>query len=203
MQYRTTIAISLAAALGFGGCATKTQAPPPPEILTGSSSTAKGGSRQQAVVVTATVEKVDLEKRQVTLRGPEGDVSTIHVGDEVRNLPQVKRGDHVIVTYYESVAFQVLKPGEAKPSISAADEAGRARLGDKPGAAAAKTVTLVATIMKLDRKAQKAVLRGPEGKTITVDVQNPENFDKVKVGDTVEIVLTEALAIDVQEAPKR
>ena len=57
---------------------------------------------------------------------------------------------------------------------------------------------LVATIVKLDRANQRAVLRGPKGKTVTVNVQNPENFDKVKVGDTVEITSTEAIAIDVQ-----
>ena len=115
----------------------------------------------------------------------------------------MRRGDHVVVTYFESVAFQVLKPGEAKPGISGAVEAARAQPGTRPGAAVAEVVTVVATIVKLDRKAQQATLRGPEGKTVVVDVQNPENFNKVKVGDTVEITYTEELAIDVQPAPKR
>ena len=68
---------------------------------------------------------------------------------------------------------------------------------------AARVVTIVADIAKLDRKNQQAVLRGPKGETMTVDVQNPDNFDKVKVGDRVEITLTEAIAIDVQPAPKK
>ena len=47
------------------------------------------------------------------------------------------------------------------------------------------------------------MLKGPEGKTTTVNVQNPAAFDRVKVGDRVEIRLTEAIGIDVQPAPKR
>jgi uncharacterized OB-fold protein len=64
-------------------------------------------------------------------------------------------------------------------------------------------VTIVADIVKLDRKNKQAVLKGAEGKTVTVNVQRPEVFDKVKVGDRVEITYTEAVAIDVQPAAKR
>lgn len=45
------------------------------------------------------------------------------------------------------------------------------------------------------------MLRGAEGKSVTVNVKNPESFDKVKVGDSVEITYTDAFAIDVQPAP--
>ena len=169
-------------------------------MTTGATSTATGGSRQQTVTATATVEAVDLANRLVTLRRADGETVTVRVGDDVRNLPQVKRGDRVVVVYYESIAFRVLAPGEARPSLSSDDDAMVAPLGQRPGAAAARETTLVARIVELDRVAQRAVLRGPEGKTVTVKVQNPENFDKVKVGDTVEITYTEAFAIDVQPA---
>lgn len=186
----------------LAACSTKTETPPPPSVSSDVTSTEKGGSRAQEVTVTATVEKIDLKERLVTLRGPDGAVDTIRVGSEVRNLDQVKRGDQVVATYYQSIAWQVLKPGEAKPSISGAEGAGRALPGEKPGGIAAREVTLVAKILKLDRANQTAVLQGPEGKTITVDVRDPRSFDKVKVGDTVEILMTEAFAIDVQPTSK-
>ena len=72
-----------------------------------------------------------------------------------------------------------------------------------PGGVAARVVTVVADIVKLDRNAQTAVLRGPKGTLTTVNVENPANFDKVKVGDRVEITLSEAVAIDVQPASAR
>jgi len=203
MTAHSTIALLLLCTLTLTACSTKTSPPPPPTVTAGATSTAKGGSRQQEVTVVAIVEKIDMKERLVTLRGPDGTTQTVRVGPEVRNLPQVKRGDEVIARYYQSVAFEVLKPGEAKLGVAAEEGVARAPVGDKPGALGARVVTIVADIVKLDRKNQQAVLKGPEGNMVTVDVQNPENFDKVKVGDRVEITFTEAVAIDVQAAPKK
>ena len=55
----------------------------------------------------------------VTLKGPDGNVFTVHCGDQVKNLAQVKKGDLVQVTYYESLAYEVKKPDrgcQASPS---------------------------------------------------------------------------------------
>jgi uncharacterized OB-fold protein len=193
----------MVAALSLVACAPKAPNPGPPTVASATTSTPKGGLREQEITVRATVEKVDQKERLVTLRGPDGNTDTIRVGPEVKNLPQLKRGDEVIATYYQSVAFQVVKSADAKLGISGKEGAAAAPIGSKPGAMGARVITLVADIVKLDRANQQAMLKGPEGKTITVNVQNPENFDKVKVGDRVEITLTEAIAIDVRPAEKR
>ena len=49
--------------------------------------------------VTATVTGVDIENRQVTIEGPKGNSTVIHVTDQVKNLPQVKVGDRVEIMY--------------------------------------------------------------------------------------------------------
>ena len=183
-------------------CASKAPTPPAPTVAAAERSTATGGSRQREVTVFATVEKVDVADRTVTLRGPDGTIETLRVPPEARNLAQVKKGDAVVATYCQSVAFEIVKPGEAKLGVTAEEGAARAEPGERPGAIGARIVTIVADIVKLDRQNSTAVLKGPEGKTMTVNVENPENFDKVKVGDRVEITLTEAVAIDVQPAPK-
>lgn len=200
MRGRKGIGIVAACALGIalGGCAKKT--PPPPTVKTDSTSTPTGASREQAVTAEAIVTRVDLPNRTVTLRRADGETVSVRVGDEVRNLAQVRRGDRVVVVYFESIAFRVLKPGEAKPSLTSNDEALVSPLGQRPGGATVRETTLVATILRLDRAKQRAVLRGPKGKRVTVKVQNPENFDKVKVGDLVEVTYTEAFAIDVEAA---
>lgn len=204
MNSRRTIVVGMLCTLALAACSTEKAAPPPPPTVAKSTeSTPKGGSRSQEVTIAATVVKVDQAERLVTLRGPEGETETIRVSDKVRNLPQVKKGDQVYVTYYQSVAFEVVKPGEKKLGATGQEGLARAEIGERPGGVAARVVTIVADIAKLDRKNQQAVLRGPKGETMTVDVQNPDNFDKVKVGDRVEITLTEAIAIDVQPAPKK
>jgi len=164
-------------------------------------STDKGGERAKEVTVTATVVKIDQAHRLVTLRGSDGATRTIRVGEEARNLAQVKEGDTVVATYYQSVAFQVVPEGEAKLGVSENAAGQRAAPGESPGGSAARVVTIVADIVQLDRENQQATLRGADGEVMTVDVADPKNFDKVKVGDRVEIALSEAFAIDVHPAP--
>ena len=57
--------------------------------------------------MTATVEAIAMDTREVTLRGKDGTIQTIKVGPEARNLDQVKVGDNVTVSYYESLAAQM------------------------------------------------------------------------------------------------
>jgi len=203
MNTRTAIVLGALCPVLLAACAAKPVAPPPPPTVTSNvTDTEKGGSRHQEITITATVEKVDQKERLVTLLGPDGTTETIRVGPEVRNLPQVKRGDSVIATYYQSIAYEIVKPSEAKLGEASLGGVAAAEPGQKPGAVGGQAHTLVADIVKLDRKNQQAVLKGAEGKIITVNVQRPEVFDKVKVGDRVQITYTEAVGIDVKPASK-
>ncbi|MBV8653492.1 MAG: hypothetical protein JO255_18665 [Alphaproteobacteria bacterium] len=67
------------------------------------------GIRTRVIQVKATVENVDYDKRQVTLRGPQGNEKTIDVGDNVPNFDQIKKGDTVLVRHTEAVAATVTK----------------------------------------------------------------------------------------------
>jgi len=149
--------------------------------------------------VSAVVEAIDHETRMVTLRDSDGEKVTFRVGEAARNLSQVQKGDLVDATYYQSVAVQLRKPGEATPGVSAAAGATRAEVGAPPGAAGAQSVTVVSTIRALDRQAGTATLEGPDGGLTTINVRNPAHFDVAKVGDLVEITYTEAIAISVDK----
>jgi hypothetical protein len=203
MNSTTRTALVALSAVLVAACSAEKATPPPATVVAAQGQTERGGIRQQEVTVVAIVDSVDARNRTVTLRGPDGTTETIRVPEEVRNLPQVKRGDEVIATYFQSVAFDVVKKSEAKLGVTAEEGGARAELGERPGAIGARVVTIVADVVKIDRETRQAVLKGAEGKTTTVNVQNPAAFDRVKVGDRVEIRLTEAIAIDVQPAPKR
>jgi hypothetical protein len=62
------------------------------------------------VEVTGTVEAVDLAKRTVTLKGPEGKSRTIKVDPSVKRLAEVKKGDQVVARHTEALALSVAKP---------------------------------------------------------------------------------------------
>jgi len=158
--------------------------------------------RERAVTATAIVQAIDLEKRIVTLKGAEGKIYDLKVGPEARNLPQLKVGDEVTVKYFESIAYRLLKPGEAPVPTQGAAVVERAKPGEKPGGVVAGEVTVTATIEAIDKKAQTATLKGPNGRSITVKAQDPKNLERVKVGDEVVITYTEAVAISVTAAKK-
>jgi ribosomal 50S subunit-recycling heat shock protein len=159
--------------------------------------------KEKVVTATATVEAIDLQKRVVTLKDPKGNVFDVTVGEQARNLPQVKVGDLVEVKYYESLALRLVKPGEGVAGVQETKALTRAKEGEKPGGMAGRQVTLTATITAINKKTHEVTLKGPEGKTVTVKAEHPGNLKKVKVGDEIEITYTEALAISVEKTKKK
>lgn len=87
--------------------------------------------KERVATVKATVEAIDLQNRVVTLRGPEGKVFDLKVGEKAKNLPQVKVGDEVVAKYYESIAVQVQKPGEVG-GVAETQAAAAAKPGERP-----------------------------------------------------------------------
>jgi len=160
------------------------------------------GIKEKTIKMTATVQAIDLEKRVVTLKGQKGNVFDLKVGEEAKNLPQVKVGDLVKVQYYESLAFEVTKPGQAGGAGAAAAVAS-AKPGEKPAGIATGQVTVTATIEAIDAKKKRVTLKGPEGKTQEIKVKDPKNLKNVKVGDQVVLTYTEALAVSVEPAKKK
>ena len=156
--------------------------------------------KADVVTKTATVKKIDMKKRMVTIRGPEGNVMTVHAGKEVINLPQVRVGDKVVLEYVESVAVRMAKPGEVRDEER--NLIGVAKPGNKPGVVDAIETTETATILDLDKVRMTATLKFVNGDVDTVLVQDPGNLEKVKVGDTIVITYTEAMAISIREKNK-
>ena len=128
---------------------------------------------------------------------------TFYADDTVRNLPQVKVGDEVTASYYESLAYEVKKPGTAVPGATVAEEAGRAKPGERPAGAGARVTTIVATIAGIDKAAGTVTLQGPTGRMTTIKARDPRNLERVAVGDLVEITYTEAVAISVDKPGKQ
>jgi hypothetical protein len=57
--------------------------------------------------ITATVEEIDYPTRVVTLKGPLGNLRTLTVGDDVKNLESVKKGDMVVLRHTEALLLKV------------------------------------------------------------------------------------------------
>ena len=148
----------------------------------------------------ATVEAVDMESREVSLRLADGELMTFVAGDEVRNLAQVKVGDRVVVEYDIGLVMALNPSASGMRSRVDRVETGRAELGQKPAAVVRKTIEATATVMAVDRQARTLTLKGAQ-RTVTLPVADDIDISNVKVGDQVDAVYQESLAISVQPAP--
>jgi ribosomal 50S subunit-recycling heat shock protein len=162
----------------------------------------KGEAMMASVQLTATVTSIDQKTREVTVRTDDGQERSFVAGEEAKNLAQVKKGDRITVTYAEALVYEVKKGGAAVAPASAV--AGKAaQPGMKPAGAIARQTTATVLITAIDPKGPSVTFKGAGGNTQTIKVMHPEKLQGVKVGDTVEITYTEALAIKVEEAPKK
>jgi hypothetical protein len=159
-------------------------------------------SIENVVEKTATVEAIDMDKRLVTLKSDDGEVATVEVSEEVRNLPQIKVGDRVVARYYEAIGAQVSTPGAPEsPTIDLAG--GRAAEGERPAGAVGQRVTVPVTIAAVKDDGKVVHVYRDDGLLRVIEVQSPEGqaFARgLKEGDKVELTYTEALAISVEPA---
>ena len=60
--------------------------------------------------LAAKVQAVDLKKRTIKLMGPEGKTKNIKVGQNVKRLGEIKKGDDVTLRVTQAFAIDVTKP---------------------------------------------------------------------------------------------
>jgi hypothetical protein len=183
----------------LAGCASDKGPKPAAPTVTSEESRGKNSmERVETVTMEAKVVSVDQKNRQVTLLDHDGKKRTITVGPEVKNLPQVRKGDMVTVAYRRSVLARLRKKGSAKPDAAAGQELYTAQPGEMPAAVGASVIHIVATVTDIDKAKSEVTLKGPKGRSAVVAVKDPTVLDRVKKGDLVEIDYTEAVAIAVE-----
>lgn len=150
---------------------------------------------------TATVEAIDLDNRVVTLRSEDGEVTQLAVGDEARNLAQVKVGDRVKVTYDMGLAMALSPASEASGLRKRVetDTLARSAQGQKPGGTLRKTIEVEGVVQAMDSTARTVTLKGAEH-TIKLAVDQAIDMSTIKVGDRVDAVYQESVAISVEPA---
>jgi len=153
----------------------------------------------QTATMTAMVEAIDHETREVTLKGPEGDTMTFVAGDDVRNLDQVSVGDTVVAQYQQSLDIEVVPNDGSAPGAGGMTVAGRAEKGEMPGAAVVNSQVVTATVEAIDLENNTFKLKGPSGEVQEYVARDPEHLKKAEVGDLVVITYTEAVALSVDK----
>ena len=159
-------------------------------------------SASETITITALVEAINLETREVTLRGPQGNSVSIIASEEARNLDQVSIGDLVMAEYVQAITIDVIAGDGSEPGVGELAVAGRSEKGEMPGVAVMDTVVITATVEEINLEANTFKLKGPAGEIKEYTARDPENLKKSAVGDIVVITLTEAVALTVEKTAK-
>jgi hypothetical protein len=170
-------------------------------LLIGSPALAqKPVSVAEVVTETFTIEAIDSTLRLVTLKDKDGNLEDVLCGPEVQRFDALKVGDVVTFRYHESVVSSLRRPGaSARP----AESGGITRTpGARPGGTMATQTTVTVTIQAIDPKVPSVTVKSDKGRQMSFRVQDAKNLEGYKVGDTVEITYTQALAVSV-EPPKK
>jgi hypothetical protein len=158
-------------------------------------------SAAEVITMTATVLSVDAASRALVLEGSNGGKRTIVAGPDVRNLAQVEPGDLVKVTYTQAVAIELKKGGSGIRSSTVKEEGARAKPGEKPSGTVNRRVTLTGTVEQVDASNRLVSVKGPKGNVVEVAVSKA-TMGAIKVGDQVDMVYSEALAVAVSANAK-
>ncbi len=170
-----------------------------PAIVLAAPGASAGQAKTQSAVVseTFTIVAIDQTNRVVTFKDKDGLVDSIYLGPEVKRFSELKVGDRVNVKYYESVVYQIEKPGvtPVKPGVEGAIVPGK---GPRPGGTASRQMTATVTILAIDMKIPSVTIKSEDGNQSSFKVEDRKNLEGLKVGDRVQITYTQALAISVE-----
>ena len=72
--------------------------------------------------------------------------------------------------------------------------------GSKPATAGARTLVIHATVTAVDKDKQTVTLKGPQGRSVTIQVRDPKKLEAINVGDPVVAKYYESVAFEVKKA---
>src|SRR4029453_6973856 len=135
-------------------------------------------------------------KRSVKNKKADGSFETVDVPPSAKRFDELKVGDKVSITYNNNVSARLKPPGEAP--VNTATGTSNAGQGERPGGTAAMQRTMTVTVDAIDKNASSMTFTGPNGWKYSRHIVDPSVFDKVKVGDKVDITWATDVTVAVQ-----
>ncbi|HLK92494.1 MAG TPA: hypothetical protein VKZ18_21540 [Polyangia bacterium] len=160
-----------------------------------------GQTRTKLVHTTATVTGVNHGTRTAYIKTADGEETTVHVPEAVKEFENLKTGDKVDIDFYESLAIS-LAPTGTKPSASER----RGRQLDVGGGLRGRELSVSAEVVSVDPSADIVTFRGPKGNLRTVHVENAAMQAKLptlKPGQVVQFDYTEAVAASIRPSAEK
>lgn len=159
--------------------------------------------RVTGVTMEAEVTAIDYETRQVSMRGPQGNIVTIQAGDHIARLKDIKVGDQIVTTYVAALEGELREPTEEELANpwEEVEGAGVADESAAPGAIAGRQIRAVCTLEGMNRLLGTITVKDPRGMYHVIGDVEPEKMEGVVLGATLVLVYTEAVAITLEHKP--
>jgi Cu/Ag efflux protein CusF len=157
----------------------------------------KGIDAVEVTKTTATVEKIDLDKRKITLLSDDGKHKTLKVDPRVTNLDQVKVGDRLQISLTDEL---ILLVGKSKADLQNASskEFTVSPKGTEPSVSVVDTTTMTARILAVDGEKRRVTIEDSDGKKKTIKLsKDVTDLDQLHIGDTVEVLTAQSLVVGI------
>jgi len=163
-------------------------------------------AQQQPIVKTtsvtgsATIQAIDSTTRKITLRNDkDGEEDTFVAGPMIERFNELKVGQKVKMTYYESLVVQVRKPGD-KVAPAGMEASVTRGTGAMPGATISAQERATVTVKAPDPAVPSITVTTDDGRTVTRKIEDKKNLEGIKPGDKLELTYTAALLTHVEAA---
>lgn len=159
------------------------------------------GARAIVAEVEGEVIAVDMETREVVVRGPAGNFVTLTAREDGVDLSKIAPGDTIIADYVASIEAEVRTPTaeeEANPWVVLGEMGNTTDDSEMTAAGAARLIRAVCTIEAMDRNGN-VMIKDARGRMHTVGGVEMAKLDNVRLGDTVVVIFTEALVLALKE----
>ncbi len=150
----------------------------------------------QTVTISGTVATIDHAKRVVNIKTSDGKFETVDVPAGAKRFDELKVGDKVSLTYNNNVSARLKPPGEA--AVDTGSSTTTAGQQARPGGTATVQRTMTVTVDTIDKSASSMTFSGPNGWKYSRHIVDPTVFDKVKVGDKIDITWNTDVTVAVQ-----
>jgi len=153
------------------------------------------------VNIQASVENINAEKREITLKGPQGNLVTLTASDAVKRFDEIKVGDTIQAEYWTFLRAEFREPTaeeKATPLVVLAG-AGRAPKEVDPAGAVGAVVKAVVTVVAINTEEKKVAIQGPRGNFLILPAEDEAVLKNLKEGQVVIMTYAEAVALSLKK----
>ena len=159
------------------------------------------GGRAIVAEVEGEVVAVDLETRELVVRGPGGNFVTLSAREDGVDISQIVPGDTIVADYVASIEAEVRQPTAeelADPWVVIGEQGNTGADDSVTAAGVARLIRAVCTIEAMD-SAGNVTIKDARGRMHTIGGVEIDKLDNVRLGDSVVVVFTEALVMSLKE----